>query len=116
MKDTSISKSRRYLRSCKITVTIPSCLGSGEQLRFSWLVCWLCPADVLCRHLGLTKELCPHARGFDKSFAYLAGVGNHWNNECVACTAGYHHVRLDADTIHKAAAWGLSFETASDYR
>ncbi|KAL1651916.1 hypothetical protein SLS58_000039 [Diplodia intermedia] len=32
-------------------------------------------------HLGLTKELSPHARGFDKSFVYLAGAGNHYNNE-----------------------------------
>lgn len=33
------------------------------------------------RHLGLKKELSPHARGFDKSFVYLAGAGNHYNNE-----------------------------------
>ncbi|OQU94694.1 hypothetical protein CLAIMM_01020 [Cladophialophora immunda] len=32
-------------------------------------------------HLGLTKDLSPHARGFDKSFVYLAGSGNHYNNE-----------------------------------
>ncbi|KAK7518688.1 alkaline-phosphatase-like protein [Phyllosticta citriasiana] len=32
-------------------------------------------------HLGLKKELSPHARGFDKSFTYLAGAGNHYNNE-----------------------------------
>ncbi|KAK0644762.1 Arylsulfatase [Lasiodiplodia hormozganensis] len=32
-------------------------------------------------HLGLKKELSPHARGFDKSFVYLAGAGNHYNNE-----------------------------------
>ncbi|ROW10413.1 hypothetical protein VMCG_01606 [Cytospora schulzeri] len=32
-------------------------------------------------HLGLKKELSPHARGFDKSFVYLAGSGNHYNNE-----------------------------------
>ncbi|KUI57664.1 Arylsulfatase [Cytospora mali] len=32
-------------------------------------------------HLGLKKELSPHARGFDKSYAYLAGAGNHYNNE-----------------------------------
>ena len=33
------------------------------------------------RHLGLKKELSPHARGFEKSFVYLAGAGNHYNNE-----------------------------------
>lgn len=33
------------------------------------------------RHLGLKPELAPHARGFDKSFVYLAGAGNHYNNE-----------------------------------
>ncbi|KAF2089292.1 putative arylsulfatase [Saccharata proteae CBS 121410] len=32
-------------------------------------------------HLGLKKDLSPHARGFDKSFVYLAGAGNHYNNE-----------------------------------
>ncbi|KAI1074998.1 putative arylsulfatase [Whalleya microplaca] len=32
-------------------------------------------------HLGLTKEYSPYARGFDKSFVYLAGAGNHYNNE-----------------------------------
>ncbi|KAH7324254.1 alkaline-phosphatase-like protein [Stachybotrys elegans] len=32
-------------------------------------------------HLGLTKETCPSARGFEKDFAYLAGCGNHFNNE-----------------------------------
>lgn len=29
----------------------------------------------------MKKELSPHARGFDKSFVYLAGSGNHYNNE-----------------------------------
>lgn len=33
------------------------------------------------RHLGLKKEIAPHARGFDKSFVYLPGAGNHYNNE-----------------------------------
>ncbi|KAK8863192.1 arylsulfatase [Apiospora arundinis] len=32
-------------------------------------------------HLGLTKETCPSARGFEKDFSYLAGCGNHFNNE-----------------------------------
>jgi arylsulfatase A-like enzyme len=33
------------------------------------------------RHLGLKKELSPHARGFQKSFTYLAGAGSHYNHE-----------------------------------
>lgn len=33
------------------------------------------------RHLGLTKETAPCSRGFDKNFTYLAGCGNHFNNE-----------------------------------
>lgn len=28
-------------------------------------------------HLGLTKELAPVSRGFDKNFTYLPGSGNH---------------------------------------
>ncbi|KAJ1330902.1 arylsulfatase A [Microdochium nivale] len=32
-------------------------------------------------HLGTKAHLSPHARGFDKSFVYLAGSGNHFNNE-----------------------------------
>ncbi|PSN70393.1 putative arylsulfatase [Corynespora cassiicola Philippines] len=32
-------------------------------------------------HLGLTKETSPYARGFEKNFTYLAGAGNHFNNE-----------------------------------
>ncbi|KAK8078626.1 arylsulfatase [Apiospora saccharicola] len=32
-------------------------------------------------HLGLTKETCPSARGFERDFSYLAGCGNHFNNE-----------------------------------
>ncbi|KAK6069309.1 arylsulfatase [Seiridium cupressi] len=32
-------------------------------------------------HLGTSQELSPHARGFDKSFVYLAGAQNHFNNE-----------------------------------
>ncbi|KAI0015608.1 putative arylsulfatase [Xylariomycetidae sp. FL0641] len=32
-------------------------------------------------HLGLQKEHSPSARGFDKCFVYLAGSGNHYNNE-----------------------------------
>ncbi|KAJ9149357.1 Arylsulfatase [Pleurostoma richardsiae] len=32
-------------------------------------------------HLGTKSEYSPHARGFDKSFVYLAGAGNHFNNE-----------------------------------
>ncbi|KAF9879041.1 Arylsulfatase [Colletotrichum karsti] len=32
-------------------------------------------------HLGLTKETSPHARGFDKSFVFLSGCGNHFNYE-----------------------------------
>lgn len=33
------------------------------------------------RHLGLTKDTCPHARGFDESFVFLSGCGNHFNYE-----------------------------------
>lgn len=33
------------------------------------------------RHLGLTQETSPSARGFEKDFSYLAGCGNHFNNE-----------------------------------
>lgn len=33
------------------------------------------------RHLGTKPHLSPQARGFDKSFVYLAGSGNHFNNE-----------------------------------
>lgn len=29
----------------------------------------------------MTKETCPSARGFEKDFSYLAGCGNHFNNE-----------------------------------
>lgn len=32
-------------------------------------------------HLGLTKETCPHSRGFDKSFVFLYGCHNHFNFE-----------------------------------
>ncbi|KAL4811643.1 alkaline-phosphatase-like protein [Aspergillus spinulosporus] len=32
-------------------------------------------------HLGLTKETAPCSRGFDKSFVYLSGCGNHFNYE-----------------------------------
>ncbi|KAH7034624.1 putative arylsulfatase [Microdochium trichocladiopsis] len=32
-------------------------------------------------HLGTKAHLSPHARGFDKSFVYLAGSGNHFNDE-----------------------------------
>lgn len=35
----------------------------------------------LCRHLGLTKETSPCARGFDDSFVFLSGCGNHYNWE-----------------------------------
>ncbi|ROV94221.1 hypothetical protein VSDG_05686 [Cytospora chrysosperma] len=51
-------------------------------------------------HLGLTKELGPHARGFDKSFVYLAGAGNHFNNE--PQLDGYEGVR-------QPAVWGRDF-------
>lgn len=33
------------------------------------------------RHLGLTKELAPCSRGFDKVFAFLPGSGNHYGYE-----------------------------------
>jgi arylsulfatase len=39
--------------------------------------------------LGLTKDTCPSARGFEKDFTYLAGCGNHFNNE----------PQMDADDI-----------------
>ncbi|SPO01820.1 probable Arylsulfatase [Cephalotrichum gorgonifer] len=32
-------------------------------------------------HLGLTKETSPSARGFDESFVFLSGCGNHYNYE-----------------------------------
>ncbi|KAF2143938.1 uncharacterized protein K452DRAFT_268447 [Aplosporella prunicola CBS 121167] len=32
-------------------------------------------------HLGLTKELAPCSKGFDRSFTFLPGAGNHYNNE-----------------------------------
>lgn len=37
--------------------------------------------DMACRHLGLTKETSPNARGFDDSFVFLSGCGNHFNYE-----------------------------------
>lgn len=46
-------------------------------------------------HLGLKPELSPHARGFDRSFSYLAGAGNHFNNE----------PQLDADAPRQPATW-----------
>lgn len=33
------------------------------------------------RHLGMKKEHSPHARGFEKAFAFMAGAGNHYNYE-----------------------------------
>lgn len=52
------------------------------------------------RHLGMKKELSPHARGFDKSFVYLAGAGNHYNNE----------PQLDSYAGFKQpAVWGRDF-------
>lgn len=33
------------------------------------------------RHLGMKREVAPCSRGFDKSFVYLAGAGNHSRNE-----------------------------------
>ncbi|EXJ80886.1 arylsulfatase [Capronia epimyces CBS 606.96] len=32
-------------------------------------------------HLGLEPHLSPHARGFDRSFSFLPGSGNHYNYE-----------------------------------
>ncbi|CAG8238441.1 unnamed protein product [Penicillium olsonii] len=32
-------------------------------------------------HLGMTKELSPYSRGFDKSFSLLPGASNHYNYE-----------------------------------
>ncbi|AYC32772.1 arylsulfatase [Pseudomonas cavernae] len=32
-------------------------------------------------HLGLTRELAPHARGFERSFALLPGAANHYGYE-----------------------------------
>ncbi|KAJ5933971.1 hypothetical protein N7454_006300 [Penicillium verhagenii] len=32
-------------------------------------------------HLGMTKDLAPHSRGFDKNFSLLPGAGNHYNFE-----------------------------------
>ncbi|KAH6896639.1 alkaline-phosphatase-like protein [Thelonectria olida] len=32
-------------------------------------------------HLGLSKEIAPCSRGFDKSFVFLSGCGNHFNYE-----------------------------------
>lgn len=33
------------------------------------------------RHLGMTKEIAPCPRGFDKNFSLLPGAGNHYNYE-----------------------------------
>ncbi|CAJ2500410.1 Uu.00g032630.m01.CDS01 [Anthostomella pinea] len=46
-------------------------------------------------HLGLTKEQSPSARGFDKCFVYLAGSGNHFNNEPQLDRDDYGHSALD---------------------
>lgn len=35
----------------------------------------------MTRHLGLNKETAPCSRGFDKSFVFLSGCGNHFNYE-----------------------------------
>lgn len=54
------------------------------------------------RHLGLKKEQAPHARGFDRSFAYLAGAGNHYNNEPQLDAAAFPDLR-------QPAVWGRDF-------
>lgn len=36
---------------------------------------------TLDRHLGLTPDVSPNARGFQKSFGFLPGCGNHFNWE-----------------------------------
>lgn len=51
---------------------------------------------VRLRHLGLTKELAPCSRGFSKVFTYLAGAGNHYNNE----------PQLDESVPHLPSVWG----------
>jgi arylsulfatase len=33
------------------------------------------------RHLGMTKEIAPCSRGFDKNFSLLPGASNHYNYE-----------------------------------
>lgn len=48
------------------------------------------------RHLGLKKELAPCSRGFSKVFTYLAGAGNHYNNE----------PQLDDTVPHLPSVWG----------
>ncbi|KAI1338712.1 putative arylsulfatase [Xylariaceae sp. FL0016] len=45
-------------------------------------------------HLGLEKEQSPSARGFDKCFVYLAGSGNHFNNEPQLDRDDYGHSAL----------------------
>lgn len=50
----------------------------------------------MARHLGLTQELAPCSRGFSKAFTYLAGAGNHYNNE----------PQLDETVPHLPSVWG----------
>ncbi|OQU97538.1 hypothetical protein CLAIMM_03460 [Cladophialophora immunda] len=47
-------------------------------------------------HLGLKRELAPCSRGFRKAFTYLAGAGNHYNNE----------PQLDDTVPHLPSVWG----------
>ncbi|KAI0473829.1 putative arylsulfatase, partial [Xylariaceae sp. FL0804] len=50
-------------------------------------------------HLGLEKEQSPSARGFDKCFTYLAGSGNHFNNEPQLDRDDYGHSALQGDRL-----------------
>lgn len=61
--------------------TTPSCLENGEKMPPIQPTQTYTPCPNCDRHLGLKKELSPFSRGFDKSFVYLAGAGNHYNNE-----------------------------------
>jgi arylsulfatase A-like enzyme len=51
------------------------------------------------RHLGLTKETSPSARGFEKDFTYLAGCGNHFNNEPQLDDASFNMPALKSDGL-----------------
>ena len=57
------------------------CLGSGRPLLNVLALSQAPLTKSNHRHLGTKKELSPNARSFNKSFVYLAGSGNHYNNE-----------------------------------
>ena len=55
-----------------------SCLGNGKHISPSYFDKLL---TLFYRHLGMQKDVAPCSRGFQKVFTYLAGAGNHYNNE-----------------------------------